>query len=219
MKTAFVIAVAIVVSGCTIATKDYLTTDYQIGEAKTVTVGSPMFTVVSGSKYSHSGETISEITEEIFYGGVSGSSLRLSYEEFTYPIVRPTFTQELQYDLARSRTIKFRDYTMQIDSADNSSITFRVLEGPSAKTADSTNQGSIGIILHQRKVITVFPNTSASSAGIKEGDLILSVDGIDLTGDDGHDLRLVNASQGIQHKCKIQRNNETRTLIVSTPEK
>ena len=224
MKTALVLAVAIAVSGCTIAMKDYLTTDYQIGTAKTVTVGSPMFTVISGSKYSHSGEIINEITEEIFYGGVSGNTLWLSYQEFTYPLARPTFSQELQYDLARSRTIKFRDYTMQIDSADNSTITFRVLEGPavnvpSSTYADSlsTDTISIGIVLANREVVSLKGHSIADKSGIHIGDVILSVDGIDLTGETNHDLKIVNASLGIQREYSVQRGNRVITIIVTMP--
>lgn len=212
MRTLLAMLGIFALAGCTIQMDQFLTTDYQIGAPKTVTVGSPMLTITSGTRWPH-GDVVDQLTQMVFYGGITGSTLKLSYQEFSYQISRPTFTQDLQYDLAKSRTIKFRDITMQIDSADNSTITYRVTDGPLPVTPTHWNAGSFGITVENKKVVELLMKSAAIDAGFELGDVILSVDNVALTGDTTHDQNLVNVAPGARHEFKVQRGKSEITLV------
>jgi hypothetical protein len=64
---------------------------------------------------------------EIIYTGSSQSTLTLLYREFVDNRARPAFAQELKYDLQRDRTIGFQGARIEIISAGNTGITYRVL--------------------------------------------------------------------------------------------
>lgn len=68
---------------------------------------------------------------EILYQGVSSGTLRLTYREFTDNFIRPAFQQDLTYTLNRGRPteVSFRSARFIINSADNNSISYRVLSG------------------------------------------------------------------------------------------
>ncbi len=213
MKRAFALLSGVLLAGCFPA-QDFLTTDYDIGSSKTVTVGSPMVTIESG-KRSLDGGVFDDLKQEIFYGGVSGSTLKLSYQEFWYPRARPTFTQDLQYDLAKSKEIRFRDVAITVDTADNSSITFRVLDGPTPLPQQTSGLGDNGIVLDHQFVTEVTPKSLGDDAGIRLGDFILSVDGVALTGDNDHDRDILNANLGSSREFKIKRGEKVFLLEVT----
>jgi hypothetical protein len=64
---------------------------------------------------------------ELVYSGISGSSVSLLYREFGNDPLRPTFSQELKYDLASSRTIGFKGTRIEVVEANNTAIRYRVL--------------------------------------------------------------------------------------------
>jgi hypothetical protein len=66
---------------------------------------------------------------ELIYNGKSGDTIRVLYREFQNDLVRPAFTQELSYDLADSDTIGFQEVRIRVMEANNTSITFEVLQG------------------------------------------------------------------------------------------
>ena len=66
-------------------------------------------------------------TAELIYLGISGDTLRIEYKEFINNMARPAFSQDLTFDLARSREIRFKDITMEIIEATNTMLTFKVI--------------------------------------------------------------------------------------------
>jgi hypothetical protein len=74
---------------------------------------------------------INPFREELIYLGISGSTVRIGYREYSgkyeAELIRPAFSQELTYDLASSSTIVFKNFKMEILSANNQVIEFVVL--------------------------------------------------------------------------------------------
>ena len=66
-------------------------------------------------------------TAELIYLGISGDTLRIGYKEFINNAARPSFFQDLTFDLSRSQDIRFKDITMEIIEATNTIITFKVI--------------------------------------------------------------------------------------------
>ncbi len=67
---------------------------------------------------------------ELLYQGVSGKSIRLSYREYLNDLARPAFFQDVSYDLSDfPTTVTFRAVRLEIFSAGNNGIAYRVLSG------------------------------------------------------------------------------------------
>lgn len=62
--------------------------------------------------------------QELLYNGKSKDNIRIQYREFNDDFARPAFFQELTYDLNESKTVAFRNFTIDIVEATNSDITF-----------------------------------------------------------------------------------------------
>jgi hypothetical protein len=69
------------------------------------------------------------IRKELFYGGRSGTMVRLFYREFSGDMARAAFSQELSYDIRDDRVIGFRGARLEVIDASNTSIRYRVLNG------------------------------------------------------------------------------------------
>ncbi len=65
--------------------------------------------------------------QELIYNGRSGDNLKFLYREFSGDMLRPPFSQEVQYDLNDSSTIGFRGVRIEILEATNTQIRYRVL--------------------------------------------------------------------------------------------
>jgi hypothetical protein len=67
---------------------------------------------------------------EILYQGISKGTLRLSYREYINDMARPSFFQDVSYDIASYPTeITFKTVRVEVLGADNSGIRYRVLSG------------------------------------------------------------------------------------------
>lgn len=66
--------------------------------------------------------------QELIYGGRIGSQIKLTYREFSGDLIRPGFTQEAQYDLAEGQTVGFKGVRIQVISATNTTLIYRVLK-------------------------------------------------------------------------------------------
>ena len=65
---------------------------------------------------------------EIIYTGKNGDNINLVYREFTHTdLARPSFNQNLTYNMAESKTIRFRKLQMEIKEASNQLITLKVV--------------------------------------------------------------------------------------------
>jgi len=69
------------------------------------------------------------LVQELIYTGRVDRRIGLTYREFTHDIERPSFVQELQYDLGESQEIVFRSVRLSVLKADAGSITYRTVAG------------------------------------------------------------------------------------------
>lgn len=63
-----------------------------------------------------------------YYKGKSGNEIYFDYKEFVNDMARPAFTQELIFDLNESDIVGFRGMRLQVLSATNTQIKYRVLQ-------------------------------------------------------------------------------------------
>jgi len=66
---------------------------------------------------------------ELLYAGVSAGAVRLTYREYVPNDPRPSKFQDLTYNLA-NKSIRFKDVSIDIESADNQNVRFRVKSVP-----------------------------------------------------------------------------------------
>lgn len=67
------------------------------------------------------------LKQDFIYNGKVGNAIKFTYREFIDDIARPAFTQDLQYDLTESKTVGFRGLRVEIISATNTKIQYKVL--------------------------------------------------------------------------------------------
>jgi len=68
-----------------------------------------------------------KITYELLYSGNNNVALNLTYRDFTGDdLARPAFYQVLTYE-GSAKQIRFKDFVIKVDSADNEKITYTVL--------------------------------------------------------------------------------------------
>lgn len=71
--------------------------------------------------------TAAVFQQELLYVGKAGSIVKFLYREFISEQARPAFTQEAQYDLRDGVTVGFKNARIEIITATNTNITYRVL--------------------------------------------------------------------------------------------
>ena len=72
---------------------------------------------------------------ELIYGGVDQNTVTVTFQEFVIDagfesFTRPTYTQQLTFDLNQSTTISYEDARIQVISVSKTTIRYRVLQGP-----------------------------------------------------------------------------------------
>lgn len=67
------------------------------------------------------------LKQEFIYNGRVGNALKFIYREYVNDIARPAFSQELQYDLSESNIIGFRGLRIEILTATNTNVEYKVL--------------------------------------------------------------------------------------------
>ena len=65
--------------------------------------------------------------QEFIYNGKIGTGLKFTYREFLDSTARPAYTQDIQYDMAESNSIGFRDLRIEILNATNTNIQYKVI--------------------------------------------------------------------------------------------
>jgi hypothetical protein len=63
----------------------------------------------------------------IEYAGRNGDNLKFTYSEFTDGFARQAFTREFQVDLTQGKVAAYKGAIIEIESATNSSITYKVV--------------------------------------------------------------------------------------------
>lgn len=64
---------------------------------------------------------------ELIYTGRAGNTVSILYREFLNDMVRPAFSQQLQYDVSIDAVIGYKGARFEVLKADNTGITYRVL--------------------------------------------------------------------------------------------
>ena len=72
-------------------------------------------------------ERKNNFVQEIIYNGRVKNSLKFVYREFSDNMIRPAFTQDVQYDLSESAIVGFKTLRMEIIKANNTSITYKLI--------------------------------------------------------------------------------------------
>lgn len=72
--------------------------------------------------------TADSFIQELIYTGKVGDRIRFTYREFMNRMARQAFTVDVEYDLSESNIISYQGATVEIISATNQSITYKVLE-------------------------------------------------------------------------------------------
>jgi len=66
--------------------------------------------------------------QELIYNGRTGNQVKFVYREFSSDMIRAAFSQEVQYDLSQSPIIGFKALRMEVISADNTQISYRLIK-------------------------------------------------------------------------------------------
>ena len=77
-------------------------------------------------------ETRQELSENAFqqtliYNGGSGNTVKIGYREFKDDTARAAFSNEIEYDISKSRVIAYKHARIEIIEADNTHMRYRVL--------------------------------------------------------------------------------------------
>jgi hypothetical protein len=144
-RIAIVVAAGFVLVGCATSTLQSKTfKSYRVGETKTATIGDAFLTDQNGSVStvrewvgvlnSPDGWRVSQrasqdfVRKELLYSGKSANTIKVSYREFRGGFAAPAFSQNLEYDLNESKTINFQKFTLEVLSATNQAITYKVVK-------------------------------------------------------------------------------------------
>jgi len=130
--------------GCATTTLEKKTfKSYSVGREATATIGEAFLVDQSGSVekvkiwvgllFSSDGWKVVEsyskdfVRTELLYSGKSANTIEVSYREFRGGFAAPAFSQNLEYDLAESKVVRFRRFTIEVLRADNQTITYKIL--------------------------------------------------------------------------------------------
>lgn len=81
----------------------------------------PVFLAKAGKLYKPS-----NFKQELIYNGKSNNVVKISYREFVNDLARPSFTQDIVYDLTESNIIGFKGMTIEVIEATNTSIKYKI---------------------------------------------------------------------------------------------
>lgn len=65
--------------------------------------------------------------QTLLYSGRVGDKLKISYREFSNNLARPAYNNEVEYDFSTSKIIGYKGASIEVISADNTSITYKVI--------------------------------------------------------------------------------------------
>jgi hypothetical protein len=111
---------AFYVVGQTVFSSDCFYGDLRLPIMNTLPSGS-----VSSVQKSFASDT--QRKSELIYNGRVGDALRFIYREFYDDMARPSFTQEIQYDLGISTIVGFKSAKLEIFEATNTKISYQVI--------------------------------------------------------------------------------------------
>jgi hypothetical protein len=66
--------------------------------------------------------------QTLIYSGRVGDKINIGYREFSNNTARPAFNNDVEYDLSSSNIIGYKGASIEVISADNSSITYKLIK-------------------------------------------------------------------------------------------
>lgn len=66
--------------------------------------------------------------QELLYNGKVGNSVKFMYREISNDLMRPAFTQEIQYDLSESKIVGFKGARIEIIEATNTHLRYKIIQ-------------------------------------------------------------------------------------------
>ncbi|MCC4798793.1 hypothetical protein [Enterovibrio norvegicus] len=73
-------------------------------------------------------ESNGSFQQRLIYNGSFGDKINISYREFSDSQARDAFTNNVEYDMSKSRVINYKGAQIEVIDFDNSSITYKVLK-------------------------------------------------------------------------------------------
>lgn len=129
----FALTVTLSLIGCGLDNSYFLSRNYERDSTQTATIGNPMISTTLEYKNNIYHNTLDKFTAELIYSGKSANVIKVVYREYSKDLARPAFTQELQYDLNESQQLMFRSTKIDVISATNQQIVYKVREHPTFK--------------------------------------------------------------------------------------
>ncbi len=211
-----VVTLVLLISGCVTTYSPYSTKNYKIDEPKVATVGSTMVEWSYGTRNDQTGAK-EGLKKELIYCGKANNVLQIKYREYdegtAYIVARSPFYLDLKYDIFPKSTVSFQDFEIRIDSADQNSIVFAVVNAPSYP-ASADNSGKVGLFFDAGgTVIKVAPDMPAQKAGILVGDRISEIDARPIPVRD-HDgiFQMLSGRPGSEVTIRLVRGDQTLTF-------
>ncbi|WP_421245569.1 hypothetical protein [Aeromonas sanarellii] len=72
--------------------------------------------------------TEASFQQTLIYSGKVGNKINIGYRESSNDVARPAFNNDVEYDLNESKEIGYKGAVLEVLSADNQKITYRVLK-------------------------------------------------------------------------------------------
>jgi hypothetical protein len=129
VKKLIAVVLLTVLYGCG-SSSPYGIKSFEMDELISTPVGGSMFTVERG--YENVSGLRKGYKQELLYSGISGSTIKITYREYNSETfadyIRPSYSQQVEYDLSNGNTITFQDYLLDVIKANSNEITFRIIK-------------------------------------------------------------------------------------------
>jgi hypothetical protein len=143
--------------------ESYSYKSYRLNDTLSVPVGSPLFTCSNGLQsvsFTTDRRIIEGVGQELIYIGIVGNNMKLYYREYSESSIgtfaRSPFFLELQYDLSQDKSVVFREYLIEVLSANQRAITYVIRKEPKVFFyTDQTEQNSTETISSVYPVIKI----------------------------------------------------------------
>lgn len=130
--------ISIFFTGCGLANSHYITYNFEKERVMVANVGAEMLNWTETYKNDVYGTILGTFEQTLTYSGKQGTVIKIFYREASNGFARPSFTQELTYDITGDPIVTFRNTKIKVVEATNSLIKFIVLESPAYKYKSGT---------------------------------------------------------------------------------
>jgi hypothetical protein len=128
MKLFICVVISFFFVSCVAENNYYLMRNFERNQVLTAKVSEPMLKSKLIYETDERGLTNSSVENQLIYLGKSENVIKIEYREYSNDAERHERKQELEYDISKSPTIKFRNSILEIIMATNQDITFKVID-------------------------------------------------------------------------------------------